>query len=73
MKRLQALRKQSGLSQQELAERMGLSAARVSRIESSSPLDLKPDTLERYMNALGFDLLIAARTRDGQLIRLDES
>ncbi len=52
---------------------MGLSAARVSRIESSSPLDLKPDTLERYMNALGFDLLIAARTRDGQLIRLDES
>ena len=49
MKQLQALRRQAGLSQQELAVRMGLSATRVSRIESSSPLDLKPDTLGRYV------------------------
>ena len=73
MKQLQALRKRSGLSQCELAERMGLSTARVSHIESSSPLDLKPDTLNRYVDALGLDLLIAVRTRDGKLIRLDEN
>ena len=73
VKQLQALRKRSGLSQCELAERMGLSTARVSHIESSSPLDLKPDTLNRYVDALGLDLLIAVRTRDGKLIRLDEN
>ena len=73
VKRLQALRKQSGLSQYELAVRMGLSTARVSRIESSSPLDLKPDTLHWYVNALGLDLLIAVHTRDGRLVRLGEN
>ncbi|GAA3291627.1 helix-turn-helix transcriptional regulator [Dactylosporangium vinaceum] len=47
---LTALREQAGLSQAELAERIGVSQPRVAAIERSSNITL--DLLERYVGAI---------------------
>lgn len=59
--RLEALRKKQGLSQRDVAERMGLTQTRVSQIESSDIGTLKTDTLRRYATALGLELEVSMR------------
>jgi predicted transcriptional regulator len=49
---LTALRHQLGISQAEVAERMGTSQSAVARFESGD-LDVRLSTVERYATALG--------------------
>lgn len=46
-------RKAEHLTQSDVAERMGISQARVSELESADVSSLKVSTLERYAEALG--------------------
>lgn len=52
------LRKRAGLSQPEVAAKMGVSRAQVSRIEASYP-DVMFPTLRRYMDALDVKIMYA--------------
>lgn len=52
---LVARRHQIGLSQTEVAARMGTSQSAVARLEAGSA-DVRLSTLERYATAVGFDL-----------------
>lgn len=49
------LRKRAGLSQSQMAKKMGVSNTQVSRIEASYP-DVMFPTLRRYMDALAVDI-----------------
>lgn len=49
---LSALRRQLGISQVEVASRMGTSQSAVARLEAGD-LDVRLSTVERYMTALG--------------------
>src|SRR3954454_16271761 len=62
---LTAARRESELSQTEIAARMGTSQSAVARLESGE-LDARLSTLERYAAALG-------RTVDGQVRRAEHS
>jgi transcriptional regulator with XRE-family HTH domain len=63
------VRRQLNLSQQALAERMGVSRSSVSRFERESGVHLRD--LRRIVEAMGGELEITARFPDGE-IRLDE-
>jgi predicted transcriptional regulator len=52
IEQLARARRESGLSQTELAARMGTSQSAVARLESGE-LDARLSTLERYADALG--------------------
>lgn len=54
---LTALREQAGLSQRELARRLGVSQPRVAAIEQSRNVTI--DVLEQYVDALGGKLEVA--------------
>jgi len=56
---LTALREQAGLSQRELAERIGVSQPRIAAIERARNLTI--DVLDQYVDALGADLEITVR------------
>lgn len=53
--KLADLRHRAGLSQPQMAERMGVSKTQVSRIEASYP-DVMFTTLRRYLDALGLEI-----------------
>lgn len=55
---LAKLRERAGLSQAEMAEKMGVSRAQVSRIEASYP-DVMFPALRRYMDALDTTVVFA--------------
>jgi len=57
---LTALRENAGLSQRELAKRIGISQPRVAAIERSRNVTL--DVLEQYVTAVGGQLEITVRT-----------
>jgi DNA-binding Xre family transcriptional regulator len=61
--RLAELRQSRGLSQAELAERVGVKQANISRIEGRE--DLKISTLAKVVEAMGATLSIRARFPDG--------
>jgi ribosome-binding protein aMBF1 (putative translation factor) len=61
--RLAELRQSRGLSQAELAERVGVKQANISRIEGRD--DLKVSTLVKVVEAMGATLSIRARFPDG--------
>jgi DNA-binding XRE family transcriptional regulator len=61
--RLAELRQSRGLSQAELAERVGVKQANISRIEGRD--DLKVSTLAKLVAAMGATLSIRARFPDG--------
>ncbi len=65
--RLFELRKERGLSQTELAERLGVTQKRISAIERAEDLNLS--TLERYVAALG-GRLRAGVEFDGETVAL---
>lgn len=57
---LTALRENAGLSQRELAKRIGISQPRIAAIERSRNVTV--DVLEQYVNAVGGQLEITVRT-----------
>ncbi len=61
-------RQLGGLTQVELAERMGITQGRVSRLESVHH-DRRLDSLVAHLHALGADLLVAFKVGD-QLIQV---
>jgi DNA-binding XRE family transcriptional regulator len=63
--RLAELRKHRGMTQEQVASRMGVSVARVSRIEAG--VVSTHDVLSRYISALGGTLKIIADFGDEQL------
>jgi ribosome-binding protein aMBF1 (putative translation factor) len=54
-------RRRAGLSQAQVARRMGTTASAVSRMESDSPGNLTLDTVERYAHAVGAELSLSIR------------
>jgi len=65
---MQQARQLRGLTQAELAERMGISQGRVSRLESVH-YDRRLDSLAAYLHAVGAELLMAIKVGD-QLIQV---
>ena len=57
---IRALRKASGLSQADLGDRMGLSQARIARIEGD-PLSISVEQLLRVLSALGVRMTLEPR------------
>lgn len=68
--KLRAVRESLGLTQAELAGRMGLTQARVSAIERTDPARLTVDTLADYVKALGGQLTISIRRSDSDPMRI---
>lgn len=66
---LRALRKQQGLSQAELALRMGISQRRVSAIERGRINRSEVNTIRAYIGALGGAIYLVADI-GGQMVRL---
>lgn len=58
--RLAQLRENAGVSQTELARRMGVSQPRISQLEQGDPGQMELDTLRRYVGALGGRLRVVA-------------
>jgi predicted XRE-type DNA-binding protein len=58
--RLGVLRERTSLSQQDVADRMGVSQPRVSKIEQGDPEQMELETLRRYVAALGGHLRVVA-------------
>jgi DNA-binding XRE family transcriptional regulator len=65
---MQRARQLRGLTQAELAERMGISQGRVSRLESVH-YDRRLDSLAAHLHAVGAELLMAIKVGD-QLIQV---
>lgn len=63
--RLADMRKRRGLTQEQVATRMGITTGRVSQIESGDVST--QDVLNRYINALGGTLKLIADFGDEQL------
>lgn len=59
---LVARRRELGLSQTEVAARMGTSQSAVARLESGAA-DMRLSTLQRYATAVGYDLDLRLRER----------
>lgn len=55
---LKSLRQNCGLTQRELAERMGLNRSRVAQIEGAEGLSLSLETLVRYASTLGYRVML---------------
>ncbi|XVS64971.1 XRE family transcriptional regulator [Actinosynnema sp. CA-299493] len=66
--RLAQLREQQGLSQSEVAARMGISQPRVSQLERGDVDQMVVDTLERYITALGGRLHVVADFDDHDVV-----
>jgi predicted XRE-type DNA-binding protein len=62
--RLAQLRQEMGLSQSEVASRMGVSQPRVSQLESGDVGQMEVDTLSRYILALGGRLKLVVDFED---------
>lgn len=62
-KEIKELRKKSGLTQQQLAERAGLTQVSISRIERG--LNAQIGTLISIFNALGASLLVTFNKQEG--------
>lgn len=56
---LTALREKAGLSQRELAARLGVSQPRIAKIERSTNVTI--EVLEQYVEALGGELEVSVR------------
>jgi DNA-binding XRE family transcriptional regulator len=63
--RLVEMRQERGYTQQQVAERMGVSKGRVSQIESGQVSGT--DVVARYVEALGGSLMMVAVFADGEL------
>lgn len=66
--RLSQLRVEAGMTQTALAERMGISQARVSKLERGDPSQFGVDTVSRYVAAVGGRLRLVADFEDHDVI-----
>ena len=66
---LTALREKAGISQRELAERIGISQPRIAAIEHSRNVTI--DVLEQYVHALGGRLEVAVIEGDDRTALLN--
>ena len=62
--RIKAIRKAKGWSQRELAEKSGVSRARIEALENARIIEIGFKHLMRIMHALGVDLRITQLNRD---------
>jgi transcriptional regulator with XRE-family HTH domain len=62
------LREERGLSQKEVAERLGLSRSRVSQLETSAGLSMSLESLARYAQALGLSLRLEFADEEGEVL-----
>ncbi|MFD9892167.1 helix-turn-helix domain-containing protein [Amycolatopsis sp. NPDC059027] len=62
--RLAQLREDVGMSQTELAKRMGVSQPRISQLEQGDPGQMELDTIRRYIVALGGRMRVVADFED---------
>lgn len=65
---LQELRARLGMTQEQLAEKLGVQQAAISRLERREEMTL--GSLRRYVDALGAELEINVRTPNGDVVRL---
>jgi transcriptional regulator with XRE-family HTH domain len=65
------VRKRRGITQVQLAKKMGVSQIRISQIENGKLESFELGTLIRYVEALGGELSITVRLGDKQLELLD--
>lgn len=65
---IQAIRKRSGLSQEELAERLGVERQTVSRYESGRPAVLRSDIQRSIAEALGVSLAELMDESEGNIV-----
>ncbi|MFB8209248.1 MULTISPECIES: XRE family transcriptional regulator [unclassified Streptomyces] len=68
--RLVELRERAGLTQAEVAARMGTAQPNVSRLECLPVREVSQRQLRRYLSALGADLVLVATTSAGDEIAL---
>lgn len=62
---LRQLRKEAGLTQAELAQRIGVSQHRISQIETGNLSSAQIGTLDKYLSALGSTLSISVQSPSG--------
>ena len=62
------LRENAHLSQKELAEKMGVSQANISKLENGKDINLS--TLRRYINTLGGEIHINAVMPNGEKVAI---
>ena len=65
--RLRELREQLGLSQAQLAERIGVGQRQVSKIENGDLDSARVGTVRKYMEAVGGDLVVEYVAGDSRL------
>jgi predicted transcriptional regulator len=66
---LRALREAAGVTQEELAEKVGADQSQISRLERQGGGDARVSLLKRYVEALGGEIQIVATFR-GKVVRL---
>lgn len=71
--RLTELREQAGLTQAEVAVRMGTAQPNVSRLEGLPVQEISRRQLRRYLSALEVELVLLATTSTGDEIPLTAS
>lgn len=65
---LSQLRQTANLSQSQLADKMGVSQANISKIENGG--DVQLSTLQKYVSALGGKLAVTATMDNGQVVAI---
>jgi transcriptional regulator with XRE-family HTH domain len=68
VKHLFALRNAAGMSQKDIADRIGCSQSRISKLESGNDNDLRLADLAAYLRALGLDLCLVFGQKDSTLV-----
>lgn len=68
VKHLMAMRAVKGLTQADIAQKMGCTQSRVSKLESGTDDDLKLADLRDYLHAIGHDIMLVFATRNTSLV-----
>ena len=61
---LEEIRVRKGMTQKDVAAKMGISVSKVSRFEASEDADLRIGDVKAYMQAIGTEASVAKRTSE---------